>query len=342
MLGATWISSADLAATCRMLRVGLGAGLPIAEVFRKQAGRGPLSMRSLTGRVADRIAEGDTLDDAFKPEAGRLPPLFTALVGVGEQTGMLVETLRELEDHYDLQNRLKRNFRAQMFWPGLNLMAAVGVICLMLIIADIVGSKIDPLGIGTGVKAALRLLVWVGSALLGVAAAYWAIANRVRFLAPVERLILKLPVLGPALEALLLSRLGLALRLTLGAGLPVSKSLKLSLDAAASALYTQAFERAKPGLRRGETLTEVMTQCGVFPRDFLDVIANAEEGGQVPEVMERVAKNYQDDAARRLKVLSQLAAWLVYAAVAVMIISMIFRLVGTAYGPLFQEIDKLR
>lgn len=341
MLSATWITSADLAATCRMLRVGLGAGLPIADVFRKQAGRGPRSMRPLIGRVAERIGDGDTLDDALKPEAGRLPPLFSALVGVGEQTGMLVETLHELEDHYDLQNQLKRNFRAQMVWPGINFFGAIGVICLMLIIADIVGSKINPLGIGTGVQAALRFLVFVGSFVAGIGALYWIIANRVRFLAPVERLILHLPVLGPALEALLLSRLCLALRLTLGGGLPVSKSLKLSLDAAASALYTQAFERAKPGLHRGESLTEIMTRCNVFPRDFLDVIANAEEGGQVPEVMERVAKNYQEDASRRLKVLSQLAAWLVYAAVAVMIIRMIFQLVGSAYGPLFREIDKL-
>jgi type II secretory pathway component PulF len=192
------------------------------------------------------------------------------------------------------------------------------------------------LGIGTGVKAALRFLVGVGTVVAGIAAVYWAIANRVRFLAPVERLILSLPVLGPALEAVLLSRLCLALRLTLGGGLPVSKSLKLSLDAAASALYTRAFERAKPGLRRGETLTEIMTRCNVFPSDFLDVIANAEEGGQVPEVMERVAKNYQEDAARRLKVLSQLAAWLVYVAVAVMIIRMIFQLAGTYVNALNQ------
>jgi type II secretory pathway component PulF len=341
MVFANRVSSADLMTGCRYLRVGLEAGLPIVDVFRKQATRGPWRLRTLMGRVAERLADGDTLADALSPERNRLPNLFVALVGVGEQTGHLAETFRELEEHYELQTTLARNFRVQMIWPAINYFGAVGVICLMLLVMGCLGIKSDPLGVGTGPVGALRVLLIAGSLVAGLYLLYLGVANRLRFLAPVERIILRLPALGPALEAVLLSRFCLGLRLTLGAGLPVPKALKHSLDAAASSLYAQAYEKAKPGLKRGEELSEVLQRCRVFPRDFLDIVANAEEGGQVPEVMARVARNYQDDAARKLKVLATVAAWAVYAAVAVMIIILIFRLYAATYAPVFKMIDGL-
>ena len=78
----------------------------------------------------------------------------------------------------------------------------------------------------------------------------------------------------------------------------------------------------------------MLERCDVFPQEFLDIVANAEETGMVPEVMTRVGKNYQEEAERKLKLLAQFAAWMVWLAVAIMIIVLIFKLYSVYFAAL--------
>ncbi|MFL5330423.1 MAG: type II secretion system F family protein [Gemmataceae bacterium] len=332
------IPTSALVQFTRMVRVGLEAGLPIVDVFQKQGVRGPYSVRPVAARIGERLAKGDTFTDAIQLESAALPPLFLALSEVGEETGHLAESFGELEEYFELQDELQKDFRMQTMLPKMEFFAAIGVICLLYMILAALDLPVDPLGLGRGFGAIVRFLsiiaVFVGTMYFIV----WGIKNRLRFLAPVERVILRIPVLGPALESVLLARFSLGLRFTLGAGLTVPKAMKYSIYAAASSLYQQAFEKAQPGLRRGETLVEVLERCQVFPHDFIDIVANAEETGQVPEVMAKQAKHYQDETRRRLKILTRVAGWLVYAMVAGMIIFMIFKMYLGVYLPRFNEI----
>src|SRR2546423_884731 len=86
-----------LASFCRMLRHGLGAGLSLVDVFRQQARRGPPPLRPTVERIASRLDQGDSLEDALKAEGDRLPALFISMAVVGEQTGYLPEAFAELE-----------------------------------------------------------------------------------------------------------------------------------------------------------------------------------------------------------------------------------------------------
>ena len=323
------IPTAALVRFCQMVRVGLDAGLPILRVFEQQSQRGPGAIRPLAWRISQQISKGDTLTEALEAEGNAFPPLFHSLVQVGEITGKLADSFRELEDYYELQLTLQRNFRAQIRYPIFQLVVAVFVVCLMLWIMGAVGAAIDPLGLGVGGFAAFKFFLIIAAGVGTIYLIYRGIANQLRFLAPVERLILRMPLVGPALQAVLLSRFTAGLRFTLGAGLSVPEAVRHSLDASASALYKQSYQKAEPGLKRGDELTEVLTRCEVFPSDFLDIVANAEESGQVPEVMTRVSRSYQEDAERKLKMLAQAAGWLVFVAVAVMIIVLIFKIFGS-------------
>lgn len=297
-------------------------------------------MRPMTARLEERLRQGDSLSDAIDPEADALPPLFVAMCRVGEETGNLAEIFRDLEDYFELQNSIKRNFRAQIIWPAIQFVLAIFVITLMLLIMGWLNLQMDPIGLGVGPKAALTFLIivgfWVGAAFL----LYRGFTNRVRFLAPVERVILAIPVLGPTLESLLLGRFCIALKMTAGAGLSVKKSVQYSLDATASSYYQQSYQKAQQGLRRGEELTEVLTRCTVFPPEFLDIVANAEQTGQVAEVMDRCAKNYNEEMERRLRGLARLASGLIAVGVALIIISMIVNIYTSSIGPVYRDAMK--
>src|SRR5215212_10848057 len=117
-----------------MTRVGLDAGLSVTDVFQQQARRGPLTVRPFAGRVGDRLSKGETLVDAIEPERDSLPPLFVALTGVGEETGHLAESFRELEEYFEQQYYLKKNFISQIIWPVFELAGSIFVITMLLLI----------------------------------------------------------------------------------------------------------------------------------------------------------------------------------------------------------------
>jgi type IV pilus assembly protein PilC len=341
MLLSTAVPFRDLTRFCRLARHGLAAGLSLVDVFRQQADRGPPSLRPIIAAVGERLSRGEGLEDALKAEGDRLPPLFVTMTAVGEQTGNLPDTFGELERYYELQWTLRRRFLAEIAWPVFQFVMAVGVIALMLLVLGLIAgagtAPLDPIGLGTGVRGAGTWLLLV----FGVVAASWGgfrlLARSVRHKAKVDRFLLRLPVFGTCLEAFALSRFCLGLRLTLGAGLPVKSAVKRSLDATGNAAYPATFEAASSALRRGDDLTTILKACAIFPRDFLDMVENAEEGGRVPEVMEKQAEFYQEESSIRLRVLMRFAGFGVWAAVAILLIFMIFRIYITAYlGPLEQ------
>ena len=342
MLPFTGVPLADLMRFCRLARHGLQAGLSAVDVFRQQADRGPPSLRPTISAVAERLAAGDGLEDTLKTEGGRLPPLFVTMVAVGEQTGHLPEAFAELERYYDLQLSLRRQFRADIFWPVFQFVMAIGVIGLMILILGLIApagtTPLDPIGLGTGVRGATTWLLVV----FGVIATVWGglhlLQRATRQSAAVDRFLLRLPAIGPCLESLALARMCLALRLTLGAGLPVKAAVRRSLDATGNAAYPARYEDAAAALRRGDDLTTILRACRIFPTDFLDTVESAEEGGRVPEVMEQQARFYQEESSLRLRILTRLAGFGVWLIVAVLIIIAIFRIYFIAYYNPMQQL----
>src|SRR4051812_24161302 len=104
---------------CRTLHHSLGAGLSPVRVFKQQAKSGPRPLRDVAEDVAAKLGAGESLEDAFAPYKTRFPPLFLELVAVGEQTGRLGDTFRELELYYESTLSIQRNFRSQMAYPAI-------------------------------------------------------------------------------------------------------------------------------------------------------------------------------------------------------------------------------
>ncbi len=335
MLFSTSVPLDALMRFCRVARHSLAAGLSLVDVFRQQARSGPPPMKSMIAAISARLERGDSLEDALKAEGRRLPPLFISMAVVGEQTGHLPEAFGELERYYELQWSLRKQFLADITWPVIEFTAAVGVITLLLLVLGWIappGTKpLDPFGLGTGPKGATTFLVLVVGILASVWGGYRLLSRSLRHKAAADRLLLRVPAIGPCLEAITLARFCLAARLTFGAGLPVKAALRRSLEATGNAAYPARFKEAAAVLRRGDDLVTVMRACQIFPPQFLDVVENAEASGQVPEVMEKEARHYQEEAGHRMKVLTKLAGFGVWLFVAILIIIAIFRIVITAY-----------
>jgi type II secretory pathway component PulF len=330
------IALPDLIDLCRVLRHQLGAGLAIRQVLKKQSERGRRSLRPITGRLSDALHQGTSLGRALDVETDAFPPLFLSMVKVGESTGHIAEIFGELERYYQLELQLRRQFRSQTFLPILQFVFAVAILAGVIYIVGVLGGNKPLLTIFglSGAAGALAFLGIVAGVLGTIAALYVLIARLGRQKAWLNRLLLGTPALGFCLRALAMSRLTLALQLTLDSGLPIGKALQLSLDATGNAYFAAAADGIVRALKNGQTLHEALEASGRFSGDFLEMIASSEASGSVPEMMRHLAQQYQEETARSMTMLTRVAAGAVWCGVAAFIIWAIFRLAGVYFDAL--------
>jgi type II secretory pathway component PulF len=321
----------SLTELCRSLRHNLGAGLAAQAVFRQLKASGSAPLRPVAGRVHSALEAGDKLTSALKREGPAFPPLLLALAAVGEETGQLPEIFGELERYFLLQQQLRRRFRARSLPLFVQFFLAILIITILLFILGMIGQSRGTAAFGIrGPGAALTFLASVAAILAGLVVFYLFVSRSLRRRKGFAAFLLRVPAVGPCLEALALGRFALALSLTLDSSLPVRKALRLALRATGNDAFADQADKVAATLREGTDLTTALTQTGLFPADFLAALAVAEVGGRVPEMMRHQTQHYNDEAERRLQALTRTASaalWLLYAA---LMIVAIFR-IASAY-----------
>lgn len=322
---------------CRGMRQPLEAGLTLLQVAKLLAKGGPRGQRRLGAHLAARVQGGQALGDALASFRPSLPALFLSMARVGEETGRLPDTLRGLERYYALQEKMLRQVRGRFALLLIQFGLAVLVLALVIGITTTVAPR--------GGIAILGLRGWGGAlAFVGLAGAVlvllyllvrllaWSVRHS-RGMASIAR---RLPGLGPFWEALLLSRLALALHLTMDSSLPLPRALRLSFRATGDAAYEDAGEGAAEGVRRGKELSVALGKARLLPLTFLEVVAVAEAVGSVPERLGHLAEEYHEEAVRRSQGLVRWASLLLWFLYAVPVLLAIFALAGayrSALGP---------
>lgn len=325
------LSLSSLIELCRGLRHYLAAGLTVHEAFGHLSKKGAGRCRAVCERIRHRLEDGRDLESALEPEIRVFPTIFHTLVGLGEQTGNLPEIFQELENYFRMQSKLRVQFVAQSIWPVLQFIVAVFVVAGMLLVLGLItpaGSEpFDPLGLGlTGpVGAAIFLGVVFGSVSLFATALL--VGRRIFHGGAVDGLLLRVPVVGPCLRALALSRYCLAQRLTLETAMPITAAVKLSLRATGNAAFAAAADKAVAGVRRGGDLTQALERTRLFPEEFLHILEVGEESGRLNEVLQQQAQQYQDESSRRMTILTWVASALIWLFVAIFIVVLVFRII---------------
>jgi type IV pilus assembly protein PilC len=322
-----------LATWCRMIRHGHGAGLTLVRVFDLQAKNGPLTLRPAAGRIARKLETGETLEDALAAEAPVLPELFVSMAAVGERSGRIPEVMRQLEEYYQLQAQMRREFRSQAAWPVFQFVGAVLVIAFVIFIFGFLeasdATANGPVGFRLiGAPGAIFFLVVVGSTVGGAILAYKLLTNSVAKMASFEAWLLRVPVVGPFVHAAALSRFCLALRLTLDSSMSIGKALRMSLKATGNNAFLAQADRIVKRVNKGDEVAEAVGMNPIFPAEFLAALHVGEESGQMPEQMGRQAEFYREETARRAKILTRAMAWGVYVLVGIFIIVAIFQMAG--------------
>jgi type II secretory pathway component PulF len=215
----------------------------------------------------------------------------------------------------------------------IQLVAALGIMGLFIWLLGVLqpgghgAPVIDPLGLGLiGTRGLMIYVSFLAVVFVCLAALYEATRRGVFWTRPLQRLMLRIPVVGHALEILALARLSWSMELTYGSGMDLLKALPMSLRSTQNARYTDHIDDVALRIRRGQEIHEALSATGAFPADFLDAVEVGERSGRLSETLANLSEQYHDRAQRALAALATVAGFLVWALVAALIAAVIIRL----------------
>lgn len=346
MTFASRIGLAPLAELCRRLAISLESGVEIRRVWQREAERAVRpGERQAYRTIAEAVARGESLHDAIGRTGQFFPALFRRLVTVGEVTGALPDTFRQLSEHYEQQRHRRRVFWTVLAWPLLELTLAVAIIGFLIWIMGVIGRRgdvtLDPLGFGlVGTPGLIIYLGVVGLIALSVAALVWAVRRQLAWTEPIQILATSAPGLGKILRTLALARLAWTLQLMVRAGVGIGEAVDLALESTNNAYFTRWRRQVREAIGSGESLIDAFTRCPAFPHDFLDAIQTGEDSGRLDDTLASLSGEYNDRATAALGMLNTIGAIAVACLVAAVIIFLIFRLalfyISTIYDALPQ------
>ena len=307
------------------------AGIDARTIWKREAERAQGQLRRHLRTISEATDRGEATSDALGSTDDFFPVLFREMIALGEQTGHLDGVLARLADHYQNQADLRRSFWAAITWPLVQLGIAVAVVGLLIWITGILG--VDILGFGLtgdrGLRIYVAFLAAVGVLLFLVLR---AVSRGLVWTRPIQRVVLQLPGIGKPLQTVALARLAWSMHVTLDAGMEVRLALRMSLRSTQSARYIDQIPMIEKEVSKGNSIHEAFCRAGGYPLEFLDTLAVGEQSGKIVESMGLLARQYQERARSALATLTMLAGWVVWAAIAALLIALIFRVFSFYVG----------
>ncbi len=298
------IKPGDLALMTRRLATLIGAAMPVYEAITtlmNQEREGEL--RSVLSRVRDRLAEGSGLATALSQEGSLFGESYISMVAAGEASGALDLVLERLACFMEEQEAIRSRVTTALAYPLLMIVVGCGVMLFLLgfVIPKITVVFADnraTLPLITLVLIKVSTLVRKGWWLMLLLAAggiilYRRLSHKESFILRRDRLLLRLPGLGPLLQKLVLSRFARVLGLLLGSGVPVIRAMEITSQAVVSRPYRLSLAEARSDLIEGGRLSTTLSRSPLFPPLMVQMIGIGEQSGTLEEMLEKAGSAYE-------------------------------------------------
>lgn len=306
LFGKKKIKPAHIATFTRQLATMTRAGVPLVQSFEIVAeGEENISMKELIEKIHGDVSAGTGFATALRAHPKYFDELFCSLIDAGEQSGTLETMLARVATYKEKTEALKRKIKKAMTYPSAVILVAIVVTGVLLIkVVPVFAQTYESFGgslpaftqlILNISEAAQRwwLLVVAGAVAFGVAFSQGR-RRSPRFSALVDKIGLKLPIIGGILYDAVIARFSRTLSTTFAAGVPLIEALQSVAGAAGNAVYREAIFKVRDDVATGITLNSAMRSTGVFPVMLLQLTAIGEESGSLDEMLGRAADHYEE------------------------------------------------
>jgi type IV pilus assembly protein PilC len=313
--GGRAVKDKDITFFTRQLATMLKAGVPLLQAFEIVArGHSNARFARLMMDIKSRVEAGSSLSQAFREHPAHFDALYCNLVSAGETAGMLDGILERLATYKEKILALKSKIKSAMFYPMSVIVVAIVVVWVIMIWVIPAFKQVF-----TSFGANLPTPTLIVMAISDFFVAYWWLMAMIvagmifgffflhrrsqAFRFAIDRLSLKLPVIGEILEKATIARWTRTLATMFAAGVPLVESLDAVAGASGNAVYIAGTRRIQTEVSTGTSLTNAMHNTGLFPSMVLQMTQIGEESGSLDGMLSKVADFYErevDDAVSAL------------------------------------------
>ena len=314
------IEAGDIAVFSRQMATMMTAGVPLVQSF-DIIGKGHENprMQNLIMAIKADVEGGSNLAEALARHPLYFDDLFVNLVEAGEQAGALETLLDKIATYKEKTEAIKKKIKKALTYPIAVLVIAFIVTAVLLIF---VIPQFEDLftGFGAELPAFTQMVVdlsyfvrnkgiFIAIGVAGFFSTFTYFKKRSRkFRENLDRLALKIPVVGDILTKAAIARFARTLATMFSAGVPLVEALQSVAGATGNIVYEQGVLQMRDQVSTGQQLNLAMEQTGLFPNMVVQMIAIGEEAGSIDSMASKVADFFEaevDDAVDNLSALME-------------------------------------
>jgi type IV pilus assembly protein PilC len=314
------ITEKDITLFTRQLATMLKSGVPLLQAFDIVGkGHSNPSVARLLFDIKTDVETGSSLQQSFKKYPLYFDDLYCNLIGAGEAAGILDTLLDRLATYKEKILAIKSKIKSAMFYP-------VAVIVVAFLITAVIMIFVIPAfkelfsSFGADLPAPTLFVMAVSDFFVaywwlifggiggGLYAFFYFWKRNKQMQAAMDRLMLRLPILGELIRKATVARWSRTLSTMFAAGVPLVEAFDSVAGAAGNAVYYDATKSIQREVSTGNSLTVAMQNTEVFPSMVLQMVAIGEEAGSLDAMLSKVADFYEaevDDAVAALSSLME-------------------------------------
>ena len=345
------ITPKEIAFFSRQMATMMKSGVPIVQSLEIiGSGHKNARMKKLVGDLRTDIEGGSSLHEAISKHPVQFDELYRNLVRAGEGAGVLETVLDTIANYKENLETLKGKIKKALFYPAMTIAVALIVSAVLLVFVIPQFEEVFK-SFGADLPAFTQLIVaasrfmvsyWLLMLVAIVGAIFAFIFFKKRSLAFqhfLDRMILKIPVIGQIMHNSSIARFSRTTAVTFKAGVPLVEALDTVAGATGNTLYEKAVLRMRDDVSVGYPLNLAMKQTALFPHMVIQMTAIGEEAGALDTMLFKVAEYYEQEVNNSVDALSSLIEPMIMVIIGVlvggMVIGMylpIFKLASTVLG----------
>ena len=303
----------------RQLATLVDAGLPLLRglrVLEKQERNATL--KGIIAELALSIEGGSTFSEGLAQHPKVFNRLFVNMVKAGELGGVLEVVLNRLSEFMEKAQKIKGKVIAAMFYPVAVLCVATGILMILMVkVIPSFKSVFEGMLEGAQLPAFTRLVLGISDmvkdhliwtiVILVVVMIIFNLFVRTKFgRLAWDKVKLKMPVLGPVISKVAISRFTRTLGTLVSSGVPILQALTIVKETAGNVVVSNAVNSVHESVKEGETITAPLEASGIFPPMVISMVDVGEQTGALPEMLLKIADNYDDEVDNAVAAMTSL------------------------------------
>jgi type IV pilus assembly protein PilC len=300
------IKMRDVVIFTRQFATMINAGLPLVQaldILAKQS-ENP-ALKEVTRQVVFDVESGHTVADALRKHPKAFTDLYTNMVAAGEAGGILDTILLRLAVFLEKNDALVRKVKGAMIYPGVIMsVAAIAIGVLLLFVIPVFKEMFA--SVGMALPLPTRVVIMMSEFLQG----YWymvgggvtgAVWMGKRYYTTssgklvIDRILLKLPILGDVLRKSAVSRFTRTLGTLISSGVSILEGLEITAKTAGNRVIQDAIMESRASIAGGESIAAPLQKSAVFPPMVISMIAVGEQTGGLDEMLSKIADFYDEE-----------------------------------------------